>query len=133
MRDGSRGSEVRRVAALASHLSKGGISRGQNQLAELVIIESTISTAVILANDIVAVTHSWAQILLAHEIIQLTAANSSVIASIYVGKQLTGLKVCISRQILSTHFDLNRNSDEFMENFCDLPVFHLLQGRGKSA
>ena len=97
MRDGSGRSEVRGEAALYSHLSQAGVSRWQNHLTQLFKVESTIRSAIELADNIINISHSRTQIMLAHEILKFATGNGPVVVPVNVCKQLVWFEIRISR------------------------------------
>ena len=83
------------------------VGRGQRHLAKLVKVKLLVLCAIVLSNDIVSVGHARAQIVLAHEVVELRDANLTVATPIEVLEKLHRLEIRVTAQVLPLHLNLH--------------------------
>ena len=83
------------------------VGRGQCHLAKLVKVKLLVLCAIVLSNDIVGVGHARAQIVLAHEVVELRDADLTVATPIEVLEKLHWLEIRVTAQVLPLHLNLH--------------------------
>ena len=83
------------------------VGRGQRHLAKLVKVKLLVLCAIVLSNDIVSVGHARAQIVLAHEVVELRDADLTVATPIEVLEKLHRLEIRVTAQVLPLHLNLH--------------------------
>jgi hypothetical protein len=96
-----------------SHALVGG---WEHELAKLIEVELLILSAIILTDYIVDIGDGDIHVLLLHEVEQIESADLIVAIDIDELEDLHGLKVWMSRQVLSSHFDKRFVGGQVSEN-----------------
>ena len=76
-------------------------------MAKLVKVKLLVLCAIVLSNDIVGVGHARAQIVLAHEVVELRDADLTVATPIEVLEKLHWLEIRVTAQVLPLHLNLH--------------------------